>query len=140
MKIEVCTTKEDRTIILDGINTYNDSKTERVLEEIHQPIELMAKNEANEIIGGVLGSVGYYADFKINILWTREDARGLGLGAKLLKEAEEQAKKIGAKIVLLDTFSFQAEGFYIKNGYEVFGRIEDFPKKDQAFIFLRKNL
>lgn len=136
MKIEHCKTVEERKVILDEINAYNDSKTSRILEEIHQPIELLAKNDKNEIIGGVLGYVGYYAGFRINILWMREDTRGSGLGSKLLK----QAKLLGAKIILLDTFSFQAEDFYIKNDYKVFGRIEDYPKKHQELIFLRKNL
>lgn len=140
MKIEHCKTAEERTVILDGINAYNDSKTSRILEEVHQPIELLAKNDKNEIVGGVIGYVGYYAGFKINILWMREDTRGSGLGSQLLKQAEKEAKLLGANIVLLDTFSFQAEDFYIKNGYKVFGRIEDYPKKHQELIFLRKNL
>ena len=70
----------------------------------------------------------------------REDTRRLGLGTKLLKEAENRAKKLGATIAILDTFSFQAEDFYLKNGYKVFGRISDYPKENQEFVFLKKDL
>ena len=140
MKIVECTTKEEGEIVLNGINTYNDSQTERILEKVHENIKLVAKNDANEIIGGIFGYIGYYAGFKIDILWMREDTRRLGLGTKLLKEAENRAKKLGATIAILDTFSFQAEDFYLKNGYKVFGRISDYPKENQEFVFLKKDL
>lgn len=140
MKIVECTTKEEGEIVLNGINRYNDSQTERILEKVHESIKLVAKNDANEIIGGIFGYIGYYAGFKIDILWMREDTRGLGLGTKLLKEAENRAKKLGATIAILDTFSFQAEDFYLKNGYKVFGRISDYPKENQEFVFLKKDL
>lgn len=140
MKIEECQTSEERKVVIDGINAYNDSQTDRILEEIQQKVELVAKNDADEIIGGIFGYVNYYAGFKINTLWMREDTRKTGLGTKLLRNAERKAKELGAKIAILDTFSFQAEDFYIKNGYEVFGRINEFPKENQSFIFLKKQL
>lgn len=140
MKIVECTSKEEGEIVLKGINAYNDSQTDRIHEKVHESIRLVAKNEANEIIGGVFGYIGYYAGFKIDILWMREDTRGLGLGTKLLQEAENKAKELGATIAILDTFSFQAEDFYLKNGYEEFGRISGYPKENQEFIFLKKDL
>ncbi|MGC6728099.1 hypothetical protein ACP0GO_26835, partial [Escherichia coli] len=39
----------------------------------------------------------------------------------------------------LDTYSFQARGFYEKLGYTVFGTIDDFPPGHQRF-FGRKRL
>jgi ribosomal protein S18 acetylase RimI-like enzyme len=39
--------------------------------------------------------------------------------------------------VWLDTFSFQARGFYEKLGYTVFGEIENHPPGHSRF-FLRK--
>jgi len=140
MIITNCKTVEERKVVLDGINKYNDNQTDRILDEVHQPVELIVKNESNKIIAGLLGYVNYYAGFKINILWVCEDCRGKDIGSKLLKEAENKAKQKGATIAILDTFSFQAEDFYIKNGYTVFGRIEDYPKKNQEFVFLKKKL
>ncbi len=37
----------------------------------------------------------------------------------------------------LDTFSFQARGFYEALGYEVFGRLEEYPPGHERY-FLRK--
>jgi N-acetylglutamate synthase-like GNAT family acetyltransferase len=53
--------------------------------------------------------------------------------------AENEARKRGAKHVFLDTFSFQAPGFYTQHGYQVFGELKDFPPRHQRY-FLTKQL
>lgn len=140
MKIVECNTKEEGEVIVNGINRHNDSKIDRVLSFIHKDIRLVAKNEKNKIVGGIFGSIGYYAGFKISILWVHEDFRDKGIGGKLLKEGEIKAKELGATLAMLDTFSFQAEAFYIKKGYEVFGKINEFPKNNEKLIFFKKQL
>lgn len=63
----------------------------------------------------------------IQHLWIAEDLRGGGLGALLLGRAEAAARERGCRAVWLDTFSFQAPGFYKKLGYLQFGQLDDFP-------------
>ncbi|CAL2093346.1 GNAT family N-acetyltransferase [Tenacibaculum sp. 190524A02b] len=138
--IEVCQSREEAEKVVAGINNYNDSQTDRILPEVWTPIDLIAKNPEGVIVGGILGGIGYYAGYMIKVLWVAEKERKSGLGAKLLEQAEALAKEKGAKIAILDTFSFQAETFYLKNGYQRFGKIEDYPKKGQSFIFLKKEL
>lgn len=140
MKIVECESREEGEVVIDGINAYNDSQTDRILSFVHEKIRLVAKNDHNEVIGGIFGDIGYYAGFKISTLWVHEAYRGKGVGSDLLKEAEIKAKELGAILAMLDTFSFQAEEFYTKNGYEVYGKIDDYPKRDQSFIFLKKSL
>lgn len=140
MRIEKCTSVSDRQLIVDGINEYNDSQTTRIIPEVWQPVEFVARNEKNEIVGGILGGIGYYAGLKISVLWVSKKARGTGLGSRLLETAEREGKRLGATMVILDTFSFQAEDFYLKNGYEIFGKIDNYPKEGQSFIFLKKSL
>ncbi len=36
---------------------------------------------------------------------------------------------------MVDTFDFQAEAFYIKNGYTIIGEIKDFPKGHRRIYF-----
>ena len=50
------------------------------------------------------------------------------LGSKLLREVESEIREKGCTIIHLDTFDWQARGFYEKNGYSVFGTLEDCPK------------
>ena len=68
----------------------------------------------------------------------QEDLRGKGFGKELLSQAEEEARQRGAMHAYLDTFSFQAPGFYQKQGYEVFGQLDDFPTGHQRYFCKKK--
>jgi hypothetical protein len=53
-------------------------------------------------------------------------------------QAEAEAIERGCQGAWLDTFSFQARGFYEQIGYTVFGSIEDYPSGHSRF-FLKKS-
>jgi ribosomal protein S18 acetylase RimI-like enzyme len=55
----------------------------------------------------------------------------------MLLQAEQEAKARGCRGVWLDTYSFQARGFYERLGYAVFGTLDDYPP-GQSRIFLHK--
>lgn len=63
----------------------------------------------------------------IDVLWAKEEFRKEGYGSVFLNEVEKIAKEKGCKLIHLDTFDFQGKDFYIKNGYEVFGVLDDCP-------------
>lgn len=140
MKIEVCKSREEAQQVVDNLNTYNKEKVDWILSTLYTPIELIAKNDEGKIIGGILGGLGYYAGFYIKIFWIDENERGKGIGSKLIQKAEQLAREKGAKLVVVDTFSFQADGFYQKHGYEEYGRITDYPKKGDYNVFFKKEL
>lgn len=52
---------------------------------------------------------------------------------------ENTAKKKGAKYAEVDTFSFQALPFYQKQGFEIFGTLENYPISDKKY-YLNKVL
>ncbi len=52
----------------------------------------------------------------------------------MLNEAETIAKDMGSKLVHLDTFDFQAKDFYLKQGYNVFGKLEDCPESHVRYF------
>lgn len=54
---------------------------------------------------------------EVAFLFVEEAARGQGLGSRLLAEVEARAQADGLRRVLLNTYSFQAPGFYLKAGY-----------------------
>ena len=122
-------------IIGQGISHYNkqqtgDDKFERLCFVLQAPDQ--------EVVGGVLGEL-YWNWFHLDLLWVKEELRGRGYGYRLLITAEEEARHRGAKNVFLDTFSFQAPDFYKKYGYDVFGKLQDFPHGHQRY-FLTKQL
>ena len=49
------------------------------------------------------------------------------------------ARERGCIGLWLDTYWFQARSFYEKQGYEVFGALDDYPRGGQRF-FLKKSL
>ena len=75
----------------------------------------------------------------IDTLCVDEAYRGKGLGAKLLAEVESAAKEKGCYLIYLDTFDFQAKEFYEKQGYAVFGVLDDCPKGHCRY-YLKKAL
>lgn len=118
-----------------GINRFNQ---QHAGEENAQHLCFVLKTLAEEIVGGAIG-VTYYDWFHLDLLWVEAAMRGRGYGHRLLMLAEEEARKRGAKNAYLDTFSFQAPAFYERHGYQVFGKLEDFPRGHER-LFLTKEL
>ena len=94
--------------------------------------------DGDALVGGLVGEIGWQWLF-VELLWMAESHRGRGLGGSLLQAAEAAAVRRGARHVYLDTFDFQARPFYERQGYEVFGVLEDYPPGHRRF-FLRKDL
>lgn len=92
--------------------------------------------ESGEVLGGLYGSTGY-GYLHVDMLFVPESLRGAGLGSRLMLQAEEEAVRRGCRGSYLDTFDFQARGFYEKLGYAVFGSLEETPAGHTRF-FLRK--
>lgn len=68
-----------------------------------------------------------------------EDIRKSGFGTKLLLELENIAIEKECDFIKVDTLSFQALGFYKKNGYEVFGSLDNVGR-DFKHYYLKKDL
>lgn len=92
--------------------------------------------ETREIIGGLYATDGYGWAF-IKYLVLPENYRGIGLGSRLMQEAERIARDRGYVGIWLDTFEFQAKPFYEKLGYTVFGALEGLPGAIPRY-FLKK--
>lgn len=135
-KIEVCK-KESIKNIVEGINEYNQIQVP-ALSEIWTPLQFVVRNSDGIEIGGVLGGIGCWNGLEISILWVKEGYRKQGLGSELLKYIEKVAIENGATISMLDTFDFQAEGFYLKNGYDIIGEIQNFPKGHRRIYFSKR--
>ncbi|WP_333570818.1 GNAT family N-acetyltransferase [Sphingomonas sp.] len=125
----------DRDAILAPLRAYN---IVRAGDLRYKPVAIVLANEQGERVGGLWGECAYDWLF-IEYLAVPESHRGIGCGSQLMDRAEAIARAHGCVGIWLDTFSFQARGFYEKLGFAVFGTIVDFPPGHQRF-FLQKRL
>lgn len=122
-------TKEESDLIWQGIIEYNSSKLTLKGEVPFKPVNRVMKDLDDNVIGGINCELNYvWNTLYIDMLWVKEDHRKKGLASKLLNEIELIGKEEGCTLVHLETMDFQAKDFYAKNGYEVFGQLENVPE------------
>jgi GNAT superfamily N-acetyltransferase len=101
-----------------------------------QPFALAARDEAGVWIGGINGAIHwrwlYVAQFFVTPEW-----RGRGSGRALLAAAEVLARENGCVGIYLDTFSKSAVAYYLGCGFEIAGKIENFPPGAQRTLLFR---
>jgi GNAT superfamily N-acetyltransferase len=95
-------------------------------------------DDRGRTVGGVTGAT-VWGWLHIRELWVQAMYRGAGWGSRLIEAAECEARLRGCRHAYLDTFDFQALGFYQHHGYQVFGALEDFPN-GHVRHFVRKRL
>ncbi|HEY4281439.1 MAG TPA: GNAT family N-acetyltransferase [Chthoniobacterales bacterium] len=102
--------------------------------ENYLPLSLILRDISSKLVAGLAGKI-YYQWLFVELLWVSKDIRGHGHGRNLLSSAEDEARRQGCHQVWLDTFSFQAPGFYQKNGYTLFGELSGYPPGHQRYFF-----
>ena len=68
----------------------------------------------------------------VDYLWVHPELKGKGVGGKLLQQAENYAQEHGCIGCLLDTFNFQARGFYEKHDYQLQMTLNNQPNRLNA--------
>jgi GNAT superfamily N-acetyltransferase len=126
-------TAEDRAAIAAPLVVYNQQHGPKASAE---PLALLLKDAGGHTIGGLWGKTVYDWMY-VELLAVPEALRGKGAGASLMLRAETIAAQRGCVGAWLDTFAFQARGFYERLGYSVFGEIADHPR-GSARYFLSK--
>jgi GNAT superfamily N-acetyltransferase len=125
----------ERDAILRILVAHNEASvgpTER------QQVAIVVRDDAGTITGGLWGKIGYRWLF-VEFLAVSPDHKRQGIGRALMQRAETLARDAGCIGMWLDTFSFQARGFYEKLGFGHFGTIDDFPPGHSRF-FLSKRI
>ena len=128
-------TPEDLRAIGAPLSEYN---RRMMPNSSFKALNIAVRDAEGTIVGGLRGET-YWDWLYVDILALREDARGQDIGSQLLAMAEQEAIARGCHSAYLDTFSFQALPFYQKQGYEVFGTLDNYPGEHKRY-FLRKQL
>lgn len=126
--------QSDNEVVKEGlIKSYESQFGERDKE-----FSIFLKSDSGGIFGGLQAMFDSEAIY-IEALWIEENLRKQGYGKKLLAAAEREAFKNGCRFSLVDTWDFQAEEFYLKNGYEKIGELKNYWH-GHSKLFLRKKL
>jgi GNAT superfamily N-acetyltransferase len=103
-----------------------------------RPLFVVLRDPALNVCGGLSGSTSRGWLF-IDHLVVPEASRRQGIGRELVTLAEREAANRGCHNAWLNTFEFQARGFYEKLGYTCFGELPDYPPGFSRF-FMSKSL
>lgn len=118
----------------DRLYEHNSAQTG---QDDGQLFGFFIRNEQQEIIAGLTGWTWARA-CEIRGLWVHPSLRGQGYGRDLLESAEQEARARGCKVIILDSYSFQAPGFYQKYGYELVYQLKDFPPGHQNNLLVKR--
>ena len=136
-KIENCN-DGDADYIIDRLVEYNLSKVPAKQKVLFEILDKKITDDNGNIIAGCVAKIYCWNVAYIDALLVDETYHGKGLGAKLLAEVENTAKEKSCYLIHPDTFDFQAKDFYEKQGYEVFGVLEDCPKGHCRYYLQKK--
>ena len=126
---------EDRDAVIAPLRAYN---IDRAGDPRTRPVAILLTDDAGQHVGGLWGKCSYDWMF-IEFLAIPEAHRGADHGTALMRRAEELARAQDCIGIWLDTYSFQARGFYEKMGFSLCGEIADHPVGEKRF-FLSKRL
>ena len=94
--------------------------------------------EQGEVVAGISGWT--WGDCcELQSLWVKPSLRGRGLASRLIAAAESEASARGCTQTVHFTYAFQAQALYEQTGYELIGRVPDFPSGTDA-LWYRKHL
>lgn len=117
---------------------YNLKHFPEDLRGRYREVNLFLLDEDENVRGGILGEICWNW-LEIHTLMIDEDIRSLGYGTKLLVEVEQIALESECDFIKVDTLSFQAQDFYQRNGYTIYGTLDNVGREFKHF-YLKKDL
>ncbi len=125
--------------VFDGIFSALDAASRPIVGPADPRLLVIPiRDGAGAVAGGLWGTT-LFQWLEIEMLVVPAEMRQQGLGSALLAAAEAEAKARGCIGVCVDTLSFQAEPFYRRHGYALFGVLDDCPLGHRR-LFFRKRL
>jgi ribosomal protein S18 acetylase RimI-like enzyme len=127
-------TPEERNRIIDPLIAFNEAQAG---PRNKKEFAFFVRSETDELVGGLLGNT-HFNHFFVSAIFVEQRFRRHGIGRELMKRAEELALEHKCDAIYLDTFDWQAPGFYTKLGFEVCGKLEDYPRGHQRFYLVKR--
>ncbi|MGG3280048.1 GNAT family N-acetyltransferase [Paenibacillus solani] len=139
MSIEITTNidTDNKDYVRNKMIEFNLKHFPDDLKGRYQELKLHLVYDGGAIIGGVVGEFCWNW-LEIHYLFVEEEYRKFGYGRALLREAEKIAIERKCDFIKLDTLSFQALDFYSKEGFQIYGTIENAGR--HTHYYLKKDI
>ncbi|WP_411754092.1 GNAT family N-acetyltransferase [Serratia sp. (in: enterobacteria)] len=136
MKINLTDTPDpqDEEFVIDSLWAHNHQYD---AVDIH-PLFLTITDDDGQIVAGLVART-WWGGLEVQYLWVGDEYRKKGYGRDLMLQAEQEAVKRGCHMAYVDTFSFQAQAFYEKLGYQPYGNLAGYAHRHTR-IYLAKNI
>lgn len=137
--------KEQLSLVVDEIGEGADTAGLLAVEiaarfgpRDEKPLALALRDTGGALVAGLNGA-SHWRWLYVRHLWVSTDARGRGLGRRLIDEAARIARLRDCVGIYVDTFDPRAAAFYERCGFTHAGEIADFPPGHRR-IFLSRSL
>ena len=94
--------------------------------------------EDGKLIAGLDACMTAFRILYVSTVFVDEEYRRKGIGKRLMREMEKQAKAMGADMIRLDTFDWQGKEFYEALGYETVGHYRNQDENYAEYFFLKR--
>ncbi len=135
IEVEHAQSDPDHEVLPNGLEPFNDSRWP--YQQQRKTLAVFARRTGRALSRGSRAKP-IPAGSSHSLPLGQRCAAGKGIGRRLMGDAEMRALERGCHSAWVDTFSFQAPGFYPRLGYTVFGEL-DYPPGHKR-IFLQKRL
>jgi GNAT superfamily N-acetyltransferase len=123
-KIDVDAHAADMSVYDRLHRLLGDDNTRRTGRPDREGFAIALRDEdSDEVIGGLWAADDFGWAY-VALLYVPTALQGQGIGRRLMAEAEVVARQRGMAGVWVNTYDFQASGFYQKLGYSIFARLE----------------
>jgi GNAT superfamily N-acetyltransferase len=127
--------EQAQAVIQGGLSDYNSGQAG--YRDARALAVLVCDPETQEVIGGLLGRTSMGLLF-IDLFFLPASLRRHGIGSRVIRAAEEEALRRRCSRAILFTVTFQAPGFYERQGYQVLGRIDCDPPGHTRICMTKK--
>jgi ribosomal protein S18 acetylase RimI-like enzyme len=145
--------REKLAVLLNGVENFKPHEVVVALELIDGAIRGPDSGYFAVVAEDETGLAGYLCygptpmtEAAWDLYWVAVDRarRGEGIGKKLTRAFEDIVKERGGKIIRIETSSTESYGgtleFYLKTGYSVVSKVDDFYRIGDHLITLIKRL
>jgi GNAT superfamily N-acetyltransferase len=126
----------DLALISDSLDAFNVQATGI---DDNRPLAVLVRDpHTRRVVGGLTGRTSLGLLF-VDLFHLPAELRGSGIGGRVLRRAEDEARERGCRSAVLYTITFQAPEFYRRHGWHVFGEVPCDPPGTSR-VFMTKDL